>query len=219
MHVAGGEHTGIVINKETSSENGVSQPADLVLEFRVFLVSVQTGKHTQESRTLRFWFREINMQNGHTNHNNSNGGEKATVAQDFFRELVSPQEFPRDYVGFIKKIMKLLQRDYFSISKLEIELKQLEDAAVPNRPLSVDENSIGNVVLLSKEKVLELIESAYPNPVTIQDMSKDNQWDEEEVSHHLAELQSRGLVKAMDHGAFTRQQSFDTQLSIARKLQ
>lgn len=39
-----------------------------------------------------------------------------------------------DYVGFIKKIMKLLQRDYFSISKLEIELKQLEDAAVPNRP-------------------------------------------------------------------------------------
>lgn len=73
----------------------MSQPADLVLEFRVFLVSVQTGKHTQESRTLRFWFREINMQNGHTNHNNSNGGEKATVAQDFFRELVSPQEFPR----------------------------------------------------------------------------------------------------------------------------
>lgn len=220
MHVAGGEHTGIVINKETSSENGESQPASLVLEFRVFLVSAQTGKHTQESRTLRFWFREIAIQNGHSNHhhNHSNGDEHAAVAQDFFRELVSPQEFPRDYVGFIKKIMKLMQRDYFSISKLEIELKQLEEAAVPNRPLSADENSIGNVVLLSKEKVLELIESAYPNPVTIPDISKDNSWDEEEVSHHLAELQSRGLVKAMDHGAFTRQQSFDTQVTVVKQM-
>ncbi|GJQ73777.1 hypothetical protein Trydic_g18717 [Trypoxylus dichotomus] len=217
MHVAGGEHTGIVINKETSSDNNISQPADLVLEFRVFLVSAQTGKHTQESRTLRFWFRETTVQNGHINHHSS-GDEQAAVAQDFFRELVSPQEFPRDYVGFIKKIMKLMQRDYFTISKLEIELKQLEEAAVPNRPLSADENSIGNVVLLSKEKVLELIESAYPNPVTIQDISKDTQWDEEEVSHHLAELQSRGLVKAMDHGAFTRQQSFDTQVTVVKQM-
>ncbi|KRT85997.1 hypothetical protein AMK59_2921, partial [Oryctes borbonicus] len=84
--------------------------------------------------------------------------------------------------------------------------------------VSADENSIGNVVLLSKEKVLELIESAYPNPVTIQDLSKDTQWDEEEVSHHLAELQSRGLVKAMDHGAFTRQQSFDTQVTVVKQM-
>ncbi|KRT85998.1 hypothetical protein AMK59_335, partial [Oryctes borbonicus] len=133
MHVAGGEHTGIVINKESLSDNDVSQAADLVLEFRVFLVSAQTGKHTQESRTLRFWFREKAMQNGHIN-NHSSGDEQAAVAQDFFRELVSPQEFPRDYVGFIKKIMKLMQRDYFTINKLEIELKQLEEAAVPNRP-------------------------------------------------------------------------------------
>lgn len=78
------------------TENGEVQPADLVLEFRVFLVSAQTGKHTQECRTLRFWFRQSPIQNGHTNHpNHSNGGEEASVAQDFFRELVSPQEFPR----------------------------------------------------------------------------------------------------------------------------
>ncbi|KAJ8955107.1 hypothetical protein NQ314_006990 [Rhamnusium bicolor] len=35
----------------------------------------------------------------------------------------------------------------------------------------------------------------------------DNGWDEEEVAQCLAALQSRQLVKAMDHGAFTRQQS------------
>lgn len=54
------------------------------MEFRVFLVSAQTGKHKQESRTLRYWFA-----------NSLTDTEQATVAQEFFRELVSPQEFPR----------------------------------------------------------------------------------------------------------------------------
>ncbi|XP_022919928.1 uncharacterized protein [Onthophagus taurus] len=238
MHVAGGEHTGIVINKEVSNDSN-SIPPKLSLVFCVYLVSAQTGKHTQESRTLRFWFRNIlneNMNGVNLNGNiNENDSDTASVAQDFFKELVSPQEFPRDYVGFIKKIMKLMQKDYLTISKLEVELKQLEEASVPNRPpkpgylhiqlstvlsssVSADENSLGNVVLLSKEKVLELIESAYPNPITIQDISKDNNWDEEEVSHHLAELQSKGLVKAMDHGAFTRQQSMDVQVTVVKQM-
>lgn len=69
-------------------------PAQLSLEFRVFLVSAQTGQHTQESRTLRFWFRDWLL----------DGDKQAHVAQDFFRELVSPKEFPRGvfccYIGF-----------------------------------------------------------------------------------------------------------------------
>ena len=64
-------------------DNDVS-PAQLSLEFRVFLVSAQTGKHTQESRTLQFWFTS-----------STSDTENATVAQEFFRELVSPQDFPR----------------------------------------------------------------------------------------------------------------------------
>ncbi|XP_068909314.1 uncharacterized protein [Tenebrio molitor] len=208
MHVAGGEHTGIIINKETTNENGVTSPPQLSLEFRVFLVSAQTGKNTQESRVLRFWFRE----------EPNKTGEQASIAQDFFKELVSPQEFPRDYVGYIKKIMKLMQHNYQSINKLEVELTQLEEAAVPTRPLSADENSLGNVILLTRNKVIEIIESSYPNPVTIQDIAKENQWDEEEVAHHIAELQSSNIVKAMDHGAFTRQQSQDTQVIIVKQM-
>jgi hypothetical protein len=61
-----------------------NSPAQLSLEFRVFLVSAQTGKHTQESRTLHFWFAS-----------STSDAENATVAQEFFRELVSPQDFPR----------------------------------------------------------------------------------------------------------------------------
>ncbi|CAH0553926.1 unnamed protein product [Brassicogethes aeneus] len=209
MHVAGGEHTGIIINKETSTENGEIIPPQLSLEFRVFLVNGQTGKHTQESRCLRFWFRAAKDPE-----NEDNG---AGIAQDFFRELVSPQEFPRDYVGFIKKIMKLMQHNYWTVSKLEVELKQLEESAVPARPLSSEESSL-TTVILTIEKVLEIVESSYPNPVTVQDISRDNGWDEEEVSHHLSELQSRNIVKAMEHGAFTRQQSQDAQVTIVKQM-
>lgn len=87
QHVAGGDHTGIIINKDTA--NGVAKAplpqAQLSLEFRVFLVSGNTGQHSQEARTLRFWFRPWI----------TNEEKQAHVAQDFFRELVSPKEFPR----------------------------------------------------------------------------------------------------------------------------
>lgn len=43
--------------------------------------------------------------------------------------------FLADYVGFIKKIMKLMQHNYQTILKLEVELKQLQEAPdVPSRP-------------------------------------------------------------------------------------
>lgn len=64
--------------------NGEISPPHLCLQFRVFLVSTQTGKHTQESRTLEFWFCDTCSET-----------EQPTVAQEFFRELVAPQEFPR----------------------------------------------------------------------------------------------------------------------------
>lgn len=106
VHVAGGDHQGIIINKdvvkgETIREISLKQiltktfpfadqksakvAPHLTLEFRVFLVSAKTDQHTQESRTIRFWFRDWL----------SDSERKAQVAQDFFRELVSPKEFPR----------------------------------------------------------------------------------------------------------------------------
>lgn len=87
QHVAGGDHKGIIINKDTANGQAKCQlpQAQLSLEFRVFLVSGNTGQHSQEARTLRFWFRSWI----------TNGEKQAHVAQDFFRELVSPKEFPR----------------------------------------------------------------------------------------------------------------------------
>lgn len=85
QHVAGGDHTGIIINKDTHEQKSQITHPQLILEFRVFLVSGNTGQHSQESRTLRFWFRPwLN-----------DSDKQAHIAQDFFRELVSPKEFPR----------------------------------------------------------------------------------------------------------------------------
>uniref|UniRef100_A0A1B0A3E7 Uncharacterized protein n=1 Tax=Glossina pallidipes TaxID=7398 RepID=A0A1B0A3E7_GLOPL len=162
VHVAGGDHTGIIINKDTvKGQKSQTEPAQLSLEFRVFLVSANTGKHSQESRTLRFWFRDWLR----------NEENQAHVAQDFFKELVSPKDFPRDYVGFIKKIMKLLQKGYDEIQCLEIELRILEETSEPpTRPLSMDESQFESPPL-TPEKVLELIEQAYPNPITPEDLA------------------------------------------------
>lgn len=136
-------------------ENGDISNAQLQLEFKVFLLNEKTQLHTQESRQLRFWFKY-----------NIDEEEQARTAQDFFKELVAPLEFPRgklffvvvfvtmqgldtrtrlrvldnfylfaDYVGFIKKIMKMMQLKYSQIRKIEIELRQLSESEhLPDRP-------------------------------------------------------------------------------------
>ncbi|KAJ8667280.1 hypothetical protein QAD02_008942 [Eretmocerus hayati] len=211
VHVAGGDHKGIVINKQmTNAANGVEKPPHLFLQFKVFLVSMQSGKHTQEQRMLNFWFADTLQVEA-----------RPTVAQEFFKELVSPQEFPRDYVGFIKKIMKLVQHKYPTINKVEVELKQIDEPVeLPVRPLSADETSLGDVKILelTSEKILELIESAYPNPLTIQDLVEDHGWDADSVAEKLSELQKKGLVVAMDKGAFTRVVHQDVQIQVVKQM-
>lgn len=208
-HVAGGDHRGIIINKDTVTDPKQERPpAQLSLEFRVFLVSANTGQHSQESRKLRFWFRDWIQE----------GDVQAHVAQDFFRELVSPKEFPRDYVGFIKKIMKQLQKGYNEIQAVEVELRILEQtSAPPSRPLSFEDSQF-EVVPLTPEKVLELIEQAYPNPITPEDLSKDNGWEEEEVLQIMLLLKERGLIKSMEFNSFTRLHHDDKEIKIVKQM-
>lgn len=120
VHVAGGAHAGIVINKNAAGEEHDSVPPHLYLEFCVYLVNTTSSMHTKESRQLRFWFKDCVSRN-----------EQQRQAQEFFKTLVAPKEFPRDYVGFIKKIMKLMQHQYPLMQKLEIEMKQLGQSSQP----------------------------------------------------------------------------------------
>ncbi|XP_037028515.1 uncharacterized protein LOC119068835 isoform X1 [Bradysia coprophila] len=237
QHVAGGDHTGIIINKDALKDQKSLQVApQLSLEFRVFLVSSHTGEHSQESRSLRFWFRPWL----------TDGDKQAQVAQDFFRELVSPKEFPRDYIGFIKKIMKLMQKGYNEIQGLEIELRILEQtSAPPSRPprdgyfifcygdcnrkyeealaarsantVSYEDSQF-EVIPLTQEKVLELIEQAYPNPITPEDLARDHGWSEEEVLQIMLSLKSRGVIKSMEFNSFTRIHHEDTEIKVVKQM-
>lgn len=120
FHVAGGAHKGIIINKSATGIGEDSGHPQLYLEFCVYLINAASSMHTKESRQLRFWFKDFLARD-----------EQQRQAQEFFKNLVSPKDFPRDYVGFIKKIMKLMQHEYLTIRKIEIELKQLGQSTQP----------------------------------------------------------------------------------------
>ena len=72
------------LQETTGEEEAELGAGHLQLEFRVFLVSVTSGKHAQERRLLTFWFKpELAAQ------------ERPRYAQHFFKQLVSPLHFPR----------------------------------------------------------------------------------------------------------------------------
>lgn len=73
-------------------------------------------------------------------------------------------------------------------------------------------------MLLTTEKLLELIESAYPNPVTVQDIASEHGWEQNDVLEHVQQLQEKGIVKALDHGAFTRAQHQDNTVTVVKQM-
>ncbi|PNF19522.1 hypothetical protein B7P43_G02178 [Cryptotermes secundus] len=145
---------------------------------------------------------------------------KVHVAGGDHRGIVINKEVTQDYVGFIKKVMKLLQHGFSSIRKVEVTLAQLEEshAPPPTRPLSADETALGLIVELTEAKLLELIESAYPNPVTVEELAMQHGWNADAVSETLTTLQEKGLVQPLEHGAFTRAGQADSHVQVVRQM-
>lgn len=80
--------------------------------------------------------------------------------------------------------------------------------------VSADETALGLVVELTEAKLLELIESAYPNPVTVEELATQHGWNADAVSETLTTLQEKGLVQALEHGAFTRAGQADSHVQV-----
>ena len=59
-------------------------PSHLSLQFRVFLRNAATKRYTQEKRVISYWFKVA-----------FSPMQQASAAQDFFKQLVSPTDFPR----------------------------------------------------------------------------------------------------------------------------
>ncbi|XP_022657328.1 uncharacterized protein LOC111265973 isoform X2 [Varroa jacobsoni] len=203
VHVAGGQHQGIVINKEnqcgdSNEADRIEEVPQLWLEFKVFLKNAADNTHSQESRKLKFWFKP-----------KVDERLQMHLAQDFFKELVSPCEFPRDYVGFIKKVMKLLQKRYPDMRKVEVELKQMKTLQPDQNPhmasMVEDGCLVRSTAEVTIERILELIECAYPNAVTVEDIATASLSSEDTVRAFISELEERGVVRTSEDGtAFTR---------------
>jgi len=80
--------------------------------------------------------------------------------------------------------------------------------------VSADDTALGLVVELTEAKLLDLIESAYPNPVTVEELAMQHGWDADAVNKTLTTLQEKGLVQALEHGAFTRAGQADTNIQV-----
>ncbi|XP_057375241.1 uncharacterized protein LOC130696178 isoform X2 [Daphnia carinata] len=209
LHVAGGAHKGIVINKSSVAMEDDTTPAQLSLEFCVYLVNAATNMHTKESRQLRFWFKEVVSE-----------WEQPKVAQEFFKKLVAPFEFPRDYVGFIKKIMKLMQQDYPTLRKIEVELKQLGQSSQPPPDTGIMDQDVSlTEIEVTSTRLLEMIESAYPNPLSVSEMARQTQSEKQKVSSLLSELQASGLVKTVNgNESFTRVVQNENKVKVVKQM-
>lgn len=194
VHVAGGQHQGLVVAKDDDGDAAadLGKP-QLQLGFMCFLVDQKTDEHFVESRKLKFWYVE------ETDYYN-----QVTTAYEFFKELVRPENFPRDYVGFIKKCMKQMQGPKYKLAKkIDLEIQHLDKGEAPMTPgfKKEDTRPIEEII---REKLLTILESAYPNVLSVEDLLRITSADEATVTLQLQELQSRALIKEMENGGFVR---------------
>lgn len=192
VHVAGGQHQGLVINRPDAQDEDLGKP-QLQLGFMCFLVDMKTDEHYVESRKLKFWYIP-----GCDYYN------QVTTAYEFFKELVRPENFPRDYVGFIKKCMKQMQSDRYKMArKVDLEVEHLDAADAPMSPgfNKKDDRPIEEII---REKLLTILESAYPNVLSVEDLVRITGADAALVTLQLQELQARQLISPMENGGFVR---------------
>ncbi|KAG8198073.1 hypothetical protein JTE90_020903 [Oedothorax gibbosus] len=214
IHMAGGDHEGIVIYKEVGLGRSTMKPPELVLGFKVMLKSSSSNKHAQENWQLRFWFKNVQDQ------------EKIESAESFLTELIPSKEHTKDpkvhldSVGFIKKALKLMQLHYPLVQKVEIEMKKQEEMKPPPpSPVSTVEAKISHSkITADQEKLLDIIEAVYPNSLPVSTIAKSSHFSDEEAQEHLNALQARGLVKCLKSGNYMRITNSDSDVKMVKQM-
>ncbi|XP_035216976.1 uncharacterized protein LOC118190387 isoform X2 [Stegodyphus dumicola] len=208
IHIGGGDHKGIVIYKEPGADKGISKPPELVLGFKVMLRSSSCNKHVQENWQLKFWFK------------NAHDHQKIDSAEAFLTELVSSGECPKDYVGFIKKTMKLMQIKYPCVQKVEVEMKKQEEGKPPSPApaISTEVKTNDSKLTVIQERLLDVVEAVYPNSLSVSAIAKSSSISDEEAQEHLITLQARGLVKCLSNGNYMRTTKNDTDVKMVKQM-
>ncbi|GMS89589.1 hypothetical protein PENTCL1PPCAC_11764, partial [Pristionchus entomophagus] len=179
IHIAGGPHKGIIVNKLNHKLN-VGGDADVELSYSVWLHGGDEPK--QEKRTMSFRF--------------SSGVEEdegRAVVHTFFRQLM--QSFPKDYVSFMKRVLKLMQEDYKEIDHVDLDMRfvaEEEQVAIPD---AVQYDSSSEAEPVTVALVQEVLEHAYPNGLTLAVISEALRCTDEEATQFLLELEATGIVQ------------------------
>ncbi|XP_021380246.1 uncharacterized protein LOC110467415 isoform X2 [Mizuhopecten yessoensis] len=200
-HVGGGRHSGLVVNKQADTDDLDLTRPQLQIGFNCFLVDQKTEHRMVESRRLKFWYVD-----------GTEYLDQVTTAYEFFKELVKPENFPRDYVGFIKKCMKQMQKPEYKLAKMvDLEIKLLDEEDAPLSPGRNAEDIFGlnredkrPTEDIVREKMLHILESAYPNVLEVEDLIRMTQADEAIVRLQLSELKQRDLVREVENGKIVR---------------
>lgn len=156
-HIAGGQHSGIIVNKECKVKSECTDIPEMQLEFMCVMYNNRTSETHAENRRLKFWFFKS------TQH-----FDRLDESYEFFRELIDPGSFPRDYAGFIKKILKQLHGSAYSrLRRVDLDIipldKNEQDALVPERDCRPTEQVI-------REALQMRLEEAYPNVLSMDDL-------------------------------------------------
>ncbi|XP_041357320.1 uncharacterized protein LOC121374324 isoform X2 [Gigantopelta aegis] len=121
-HVAGGPYRGILINKMAENFDSV-QEEDARIEFLAYIADRERDRSIQDKWCLRFWFR-----------NGVEGIKKKNMSTEYFQELFNASTLPKNYIGFIKRALVLLQK-YRLVTRIELEVQpnsgDMEDEDLP----------------------------------------------------------------------------------------
>uniref|UniRef100_A0A1I8ARL2 PNP_UDP_1 domain-containing protein n=1 Tax=Steinernema glaseri TaxID=37863 RepID=A0A1I8ARL2_9BILA len=178
LHIAGGSHSGIVINK--LNEHCDDIVPDVQLSFSVWLRDGDIRR--QENRSLRFVFEEQTANN-----------TKHAVAQQMFQELVT--SFPKDYVTFMRSVLKMMQNGYESIDTVEIDMQlaaENEEMVMPDAKEYDSGSEVENVTI---GHVQETLEHAFPCAIGVEVIAEALRCSVEVVEEFLLELEKSGIVR------------------------
>lgn len=182
LHIAGGEHTGIIINRLSDEKPNLK--CDVALSFSVWLSDGNTKK--QENRQLRFRF-----------YADADHAVKHSVAQQFFKDLVTV--FPKDYVTFLKRVLKQMQSGYLALREVEIDMQFAKEEEAIQMPDLKEYESDSECENVNVGHVQDVLEHAYPNGLSVQVIAEALRCTEKEAEEFLKELERTGVAKKIQN--------------------
>ncbi|KAK0417059.1 hypothetical protein QR680_012811 [Steinernema hermaphroditum] len=178
LHIAGGSHSGIIVNK--LSEECEDIVPEVQLAFSVWLRDGDTRR--QENRALRFVFAE-----------DTDNAARHTVAQQMFQELVT--SFPKDYVTFMRSVLKMMQVGYDPINMVEIDMQLAAENEAMAMPDAKEYDSGSEVENVTIGHVQETLEHAFPCSLGVDVIAEALRCNTEIIEEFLDELEKTGIVR------------------------